>query len=523
MRPPAEINAEVVLPSGDRIRWDAKHPDAKLRPLSPSLETEDGKGFGAGSVALRRPSDRTYPELGLLNELILRTATGQVVYQGRAQGIPSGEEWIFECDGWWTHGEQRTFAEPLVDRELSAWANLPEATRAGLLATYNSVEGATTEAGSALTLPLASAKVNPFAGTFYDAGPGNQVGSISYTYTSASSSSHDGRIGVMNNDNFGSLATSADLLTGTNSSGSGTFTPTTPLRYATAYHSLTGTVGTADRFLTFKNLAVYGNTGIPTLPISGEAPGIAASEAIKYLAGRYCPKWDTSKVQATSYPIPHATWRDPITPAEAIRQLNSYHLWKLGVFEDRQLVFEPYDLSVADWQVASGIEGCRVEYQGDTTENIFNGCSVSFTDFDGTAKRITPDDTAELQDSSDWIAANQWGDKAWLEITVSWPASANDAVEIGRVALAAANAARRPSTITVPMHIKDINGGWRPSSVVRSGQTIVVTNQHTPVPRLITRTSWSNHSLTISTDNAIDTMSAFNARIGGALTANGLV
>ena len=72
------------------------------------------------------------------------------------------------------------------------------------------------------------------------------------------------------------------------------------------------------------------------------------------------------------------------------------------------------------------------------------------------------------------------------------------------------------------MHIKDINGSWWPSSYVRADQTILVTNQHTPVPRLITRASWSNHALNITTDNAIDTMEAFNQRIGTALTANGL-
>ena len=44
MKPPAEINAEVTLPTGDRIRWDAAAPDVKKRPLDISFDTESGRG-----------------------------------------------------------------------------------------------------------------------------------------------------------------------------------------------------------------------------------------------------------------------------------------------------------------------------------------------------------------------------------------------------------------------------------------------------------------------------------------------
>ena len=529
MRPPAEINAEVVLPSGDRIRWDAAHPDPKMRPLSPQFESEDGKGFGAGSVALRRPSSRTYPELGLLNELILRTGTGRVVYQGRAQGIPSGDEWVFDCDGWWSHGEQQQMTEVLIDRDLNAWQAPSRSRESSLRPTYQPVTGPNVIRDSSNGLPAVQLVLAPHgagnisvAEAWYDAGS-SRVAGIYYDMTSTSASTDLGRWAAANNDAASGQQLGSDLLTGTNSSSVSTHTPATPARHAFFTLWDTTTATTADKLVTLRKLAVIGNHGIPTVTHPDGPPAITASEGIKYLANKYAPKWDTSGVVGTTYPIPHAVWKEPTTPGDAIRQLNSYHLWKLGVFEDRKLVYEPYDLSVADWQVAAGQDGCRVEYQGDTTENIFNGCAVTYTDFAGITQRITPDDTATLQDTGEWIAANQWGDKAWMEINLSWPTTADDAAQIGAVALAAANAARRPSTITVPMHIRDINGTWNPSSYVRAGQTIVVTNQHTPVPRLITRTSWSNHTLTISTDNALDTIGAFNARVGGALTAQGLI
>jgi hypothetical protein len=529
MKPPAEINAEVVLPSGDRIRWDSASPDAGNRPLDPQIETVSGKGFGAGSVILTRPVDRDYAELGLLNELILRTATGKTVYQGRAQGVPVSDTWQFDCDGWWSHGEQRTMTELLVDRDLNAWGEWSLVRRSlwiniGLfpIGTASALPDASTGApGLHLTVPNGSS--NAMAEAWYDAGPGAKVASIYYDLISKSVAGDTGLFRGLDDDGFGGEVPGTDYLTGANSSAAGTFTHATPKRYTTFSLQGGATAASAERSVTLRKLTVIGDHGIPTVTTSDGTPGVTASDSITYLANKYAPKWDTSGVGQTSYPIPHAVWRDPITPAEAIKQLNSYHLWKLGVWEDRRLEFAPYDLSVAKWQVANGQDGVRVEYQGDTTENVFNGCAVTFNDFAGKTQRLTPDDTDDLKDEGEWIAANQWGDTAWLDIQVSWPCTADDAAQIGSIALASANQARRPSTITVPMHIKDIHGSWWPSSYVRADETILVTNQHTPVPRLITGTRWANHSLTITTDNAIDSMSAFNQRVGGALSAAGLV
>jgi hypothetical protein len=529
VKPPAEINAEVVLPSGDRIRWDSAAPNAENRPLSPTFESESGKGFGTGGVTLTRPTERTYSELGLLNELILRTATGKTVYQGRAQGIPVSDTFQFDCDGWWSHAEQRTMTEVLIDRDLSRWEEPSLGRKQALEPTFQPVNGATVVSDKTTKLPSLRLTLEPhgvglyaFAEPWYDAGE-SEVASVYYDMISTSAAGDSGNWRAADDDTGGGEITGSDLLTGTNSTSVGTHTPSSPKRYAYFTFYDAAAAITAQKLVTLRKLTVVGNHGITTVTHPDGTPAVTASEAIKYLAGKYAPKWDTSGVQDTSYPIPHATWHDPVTAGDAIKQLNSYHLWRLGVWEDRRLDFAPYDLSVADWQVANGIDGVRVEYQGDTTENVFNGCAVTFTDFGGRQQRMTPDDTDDLKDEGEWIAANQWGDQAWLDISVSWPCTSDDAAQIGAIALASANQARRPSTITVPMHIKDINGSWWPSSYVRADQTILVTNQHTPVPRLITRASWSNHTLTLTTDNAIDSMASFNARVGGALSANGLI
>lgn len=527
---PLGLNAEIVLPSGDRIRWDSASPDAGKRPIAPAFDTETGRGFSAGSVTLNRPTAGDYPELGLLNELILRSATGQIVYQGRAQGIPVGEAFTVDCDGWMSHGEQREITDLIIDRDVSAWGE----PSLGLRAEYQKTNGWSYASDYSVSSDRGEVV---FEGTTGKSIPQNSLVVSVYRAPAGATISRFGYTGDQQN----TTSVAAPVVRINTVAAPDTFATSSSLTLDSVRRNVTLTGAPADRLLLIAQASathtpaataqfsrrirpvVYGNTGVSTYTRDDGLDGFYASDGIRYIASRYCPKWNTDGITGTTYPIPHAVWRDPITPADAIRQMNSFHLWRLGVWEDRRLEFAPYDLSVADWQVASGVDGVRVEYQGDTTENVYNGVAVTFTGFDGERYRVTPADSEDLRDRSEWIAANLWNDEVWLNVDVSWPAAREDAIEIGRLALANANLARRPSTITVPATIRDIHGSRWPSSYVRSDQTIVVTNQHAPIPRLITRTSWSDNSLTITTDNAIDTIEAFNTRLSGALSASGVL
>jgi hypothetical protein len=163
-----------------------------------------------------------------------------------------------------------------------------------------------------------------------------------------------------------------------------------------------------------------------------------------------------------------------------------------------------------------------VESTGDTTESIFNGCSVTYTDFAGNPQRLLPTDTSLLRDGASWIAANRWNDQAWFDIELSWKATASDAALIGSIALAEANRAQRPSTIEVPYELMDKHGTKQPCWKVRAGDTISVMDQGSTSPRLITETSWQNGVLRITTDNAVDSLAVVQQRIASALGVGGL-
>lgn len=526
-KPDPSISGRVNLPDGTAVRWDAASSDSQMRLQDVQFSTESGKGCSGASVTLTRPPDKEYADLKLLNELQLYTPQGKCVYEGRAQGVPSAENWTFDADGWWTHGEQRKFVDLIVDRDMGAWGESRLDRRlilAALGCPMDKDYSVTNESGGIVFTGQAGTSIVTGSSTdrMYVTPTGTLASQIMYQGTEANVGNV--QAAALSSDDNPAVSSPATVsLTLDDTLRSATITDPAPYLMLNVLATGTHTPGaTAALNRTYTQLAVYGGTGITTIARTDEPDGFAASDGIRYLAGKYAPKWDLTGVESTSYPIPQGVWRSPVTTCDAIQEMNAYHLWKLGVWPGRKLVFAPYDFTVADWQVKDGVNGVTVNAQGDTTENVFNGCAVNYTDFAGVQQRVTPTESTDLSDTSDWIAANQWGDTAWMEIDISWPVVQADAVQIGAIALAEANRARRPATITVPYHIQDMQGAWHPCSEVWADQTISVMNHFSPTPRKITSTSWSNHQLTITTDNAIDTLSAFNTRMTGALSAAGL-
>lgn len=523
MKPNADVSAVCLGPNGDSVRWDPADPDPGKRPLDIGFDTASGEGFSNATATFNRPTDKTYTDLAPLNEIKFYSAGGRELYCGRIKGAPVGDTWQADCASWMaTHG--KPFVDLLIERDLSQFGDIASGRRATLYAFGISLDKSyTASVDSALRWAAEKGVAIPndsSAQIAYTAPAGAQVGKVQFSGSELNATNVEvPAVTSCDEDQISNQVTDNMTLDGTLKR----LTLGVPKRSLVMEATATSTHTPTDPFSrTIDDFAVIGDHNLPLIARDEGPDGIAASVALIYLANKYAPMLDTSGVQGTSYPIPNAVWRDLTTFQDAAKDLNAYHHWKLGAWESRKLVFEPYDLTVADWQVRNGIEGVRVENVGDQSENVFNGAVVKFTDFQGVARTITPDDATDLRDSSDWIAANQWNEAAWLPIDISWPCDMNDAVSIGMLGLAFANQASRPSTITVPRHIRDIHGHWHPSSVVRANQTISVMNQHSPIPRLITGTSWRNHELTITTDNAVNSLEELQTRVNAYIGAKGL-
>jgi hypothetical protein len=282
----------------------------------------------------------------------------------------------------------------------------------------------------------------------------------------------------------------------------------------------------AGASVTLSKLAVYGNHGLTThTGDTLEPDGLYLSDILKNIAQRFCPMLDTSGVQTNNYVVQHCAYRDPTFPYDAFLDLNKYALWHLGVWDNRQLVYRPYDLTDYDWEIRTDDPGTTFSPQGPSTEDLFNGIAVTYTDpLTGVTDTITPDTTAGLTDTS---ATNPWnthGIKKWASITISTPTLAAQAVLLGQAALASANEPKTPGTITTTGYVRDRAGNPQPGWKVRAGDTIAVTNFPNDAPRLIVETDWDDEAkrLKLAIDFPFATLDAYLDRQANALQAAGL-
>jgi hypothetical protein len=274
------------------------------------------------------------------------------------------------------------------------------------------------------------------------------------------------------------------------------------------------------------NVALYG----PNVPrITGEAgqpSGVLASDAIRHIVQTFCPLLNTSGVVSTTYPIPQLAFKDRTFPFDALLEINKYHLWHIGVWDNRTVHFRPYDFRDYTWEVRMDEVGTTFSWQGVSTENLFNGVVVHYTDLvRGTKHTLTPMMSTALRDSSEANPWNRLGIHRWDEVELSTPTNEAGAAQLGRARLAAVNSPRAPGTITVRGHLRDRAGHWQPAWKVRAGDTIAITNHPNDRPRLIHETTWDDNdkALTISVDAPAQALDALFDRVSNAVASRGLL
>ena len=98
-RPSLELFAEVETASGARYRWDANQaPGSRLQNFS--FRTKIGEGFSDASGTLARRIDFDYPDLNLVDSIVVVGGDGTIAYEGQAAGAASlaGEQSQCWCD-----------------------------------------------------------------------------------------------------------------------------------------------------------------------------------------------------------------------------------------------------------------------------------------------------------------------------------------------------------------------------------------------------------------------------------------
>jgi hypothetical protein len=528
---PLDLYAEIQTADGTRYKWDANQaPGSRLQNWS--HRTKIGEGFSDGGGQLARRIDQDYADLNLVDNLILTGADGSIAYEGRVSAMPRDLSDTHSIGvttaGWMAHAKDRMFQEIYVDRDVGQWADMTLERKALLLGLADSIGDfsyAAGQGGLVCALPNQALGAQTVAEAWYQAPPGCKVAKIGYRGKVTSFPASYVQVLVTSDLRDGSAAT----LVGTTLDDTlRTATITTPTRYVghEVYSNGVSFTPLPGASAQLSKLAAYGNHGLTTHAGDAVEPdGLYLSDILKNIAQRFCPMLDTSGVQTNNYVVQHCAYRDPIFPYDAFLDLNKYALWHLGVWDNRQLVYRPYDLTDYDWEIRTDDPGTTFSPQGPSTDSLVNGICVTYTDpLTGVTDRLTPDTSSLLADAS---ATNPWnthGIDAWDEITLSTPVLAAQALVLGQAALADRNRAKTPGTITTTGYIRDRAGNQQPVWKVRAGDTIAITNFPNDSPRLIVETDYNDEQkqLSLSIDAPFALLDAYLDRLTNAVGAAGL-
>lgn len=544
-KPDLRLQAELVFPDGSTKRIDCDAKLAQDQPTAVSFGTQRYTGFAEGQLTLNRRIDLEWPDLGLLNGFNLIGYDGAVAYEGRIGAMPRSLEGsptiLLLAQGWMSHTKDQTFTEVYVDRDLSKWV-APSASRSAALVGENWNMGSqsqlTDEAGApTVELNITGSWASPYkpmTEAWWPPQPGIELAQLYYYFAGGNSKAMEAGdtnwkvFAFLSPDDKAAVAdVSATLWPGPVSAYLGA---SVAGRRAAMVHVLynaspAGTAGAAY-YARFQKLAVYGNHGLTGHAYSAEEPvGFFVSDMIANIASRYAPKLDTSGIQETTFPVPHASFLEETAPYDAFQALNAYHRWEMAVYENRKLSYYPIDLTDWDWELRESDAGTTLSLQGDEIENLCNGVIVRYRSLTtGYEERLTPATHAELRDESPDNPANLNGTNLYKTLALSVPTTEEAALQIGRIFLAEFNAPKATGEAKVMGHIRDRAGHWQPGWKVRSGDRIVIGDLPNPQVRVVGNTKWDHDrkQLSIAIDGSFKRLDSILARLGIAVESSGL-
>ncbi len=509
------LAGELELADGATLRFGGDEKDERDLLSQIEFATQNPGGFGEGSFVIPRPEWATRDAL-LFSPVRIYGPGERTFYEGRCRDISQVDRDSIRLDfeGWAAHlDDDESFRQLYVSRDLTKWEPSSRAQRLGLLGVFNSVYDHTSESdpGSglpALTITLPATEVNPSGQGWFDAGSGQTISSIYYDYTSLSTSSYNGQLGTASDDVATASDLTADLLTGTNSSGSGTHTPTAAYRYGLVSFYFVGTVGARDQSLTIRRLAVFGDHGLAKV---GTAPdeGYLGSQVLEHAITAAAPMltFDSESIETSSYVFTDL-WHESGPVRELIERVTAYggasgELNDWGVYDDRQFYWRSPGTYGRAWKVRRDQFASPTE-DGPSADARFSGVIAAYTDAAGTTKTVGPlasgadYETDSLLDFDENNPAHRVT-RRFVRRDVGLT-SQEGAVLLGQGLIAEQRAKLRRGSVTITGTAVDEGGAEHPVCAMRAGDRVLIEDEAgvEPATQYVNSTTYSHDSLTVT-------------------------
>jgi hypothetical protein len=536
-KPKLGLDVEIETPGGTyRLPADAKNP--RNKPRNVTFNTARGEGFSIGTVTLSREIFKDYPDLNLLDTWRFVNQAGKTVYEGRLQAMPRQndpeEEITINLIGWMTYMKGRKISPLYIDARLTSWEGPSTLRRINLL---NANRPAQMEAqvvwgigGLAIHLEVQNGWTSPtipICETWFNAGT-ESVGAVFGDWINGNGNTEFLlQVSFSEFDNAAGGESSGDYyIASTGHISQGPVVPANKhFTFITWQYNATPAGGEGGQYcVDITNLKVVGQRGVA---LTGTWPnyGPTLSGIMENVIATYYPKL-TWAGEANGFVVEQATWHDsPTDGYEVLKQMNNLALWELNCWEERTIHWEPADLTTIDWQFKTTDPGVKTNFEGDSIEDIANGCSVHFTDAAGVPHTLWPNEYEALRDEDPNNPYNQHGENGWTDCDVPYQCSLTEALQFGKVYLEEYNRPKRPGSFTISGgYIKDSAGHWHAGFDVRNGQSCGVMDKMDDEPRLITATQWDDtaKTLTITVDAPEQLIEALIARQELARTVKGV-
>lgn len=538
------IAVTVTHADGNVTRWGADEADPADVPYGITFGSSVPGGFKTATVTLPRRIDREYPDLNLYDDIRFYIPGGETVWEGRIAQLPLQHDTSFAVNvgaiGWSAHlTDDSSFSMIYVDRDLSGWGDMSAPRRLNLASVpwtfgaFSVMPDTTTGLPALVTTMTADWANQAIVESYYDAGPGNLIGSIYYSFTAGAitnpaDTNWEWSLQVTPDDVPSGALGTGNLRA---ASGSAYFTPASQYRYGMVQHfylaAVSGQANNAFDVL-WKTLAVYGSHGLTR---RGTDPGgFYASDVLPDILDRAAPllnytTGDGGSITSTSFAIPHLVFRDAGTAEDAITLINGYHLFEWGVWEDRQFFFREPDPDRLTWQARLS-DGARVSLEGDDANNIYNGVVVQYQDPAGKQHTVGPPGSgqeatdASLVDTSATNPINAHGiARRWAILNISQTTTQAAAIQIGGVWLAEHSQPQHRGTITLTGSSLHPTKGSRPVVEIRAGDWITIADRPGDVARRIIEVSYDHdqRTATLSIDNTTFKLDAILERLGASI------